>query len=274
MPGWSFKSNGSIPIYQSDTIVWLPGVIQGFTTRDGGVGTPPYDTLNIGLNCGDDERIVGTNRSRLASVAGVEPGKLTFAEQVHGARVAVVDSEQAVPVPGVDALVTAVPGLVLTILCADCMPIYIVEPIKRVVALIHSGWRGTAANIVANATNVLKDQFDVKPRSCHVAIGPCIGAESYEVGRDVADLFRSTLASGASTPVMPRNELAGSWNLNLRSIAFTQLLSCGYKPTSIDVCDEDTFANKRAFFSYRRESLSGLKTGRMAAFLGLSDLHR
>ena len=271
MAGWNLKKTADLPIYQAGTMAWLPGIVQGFTTRRGGVGVAPYDTLNLGLHCGDAEDTVSSNRQSLADALRASVSDFVFAEQVHGASVAIVDSPRATPVAGADALVTACPGLILTMLFADCMPIYIVDPIKRVAALIHSGWRGTAANIVFETTTILRREFGVKPRSCQVAIGPSIGSDNYEVGDDVADNFRTTLASGASTTVMIRNEMTGTWNLNLRSVAFTQLLTAGYRPDSIAVCDEDTFANKRDFFSHRRESKLGLKTGRMAAFLGLAD---
>jgi polyphenol oxidase len=270
MAGWQIKKFGEIPVYQAATMSWLPGVVQGFTTRHGGVGQAPYDTLNLGLNCGDDAKTVEANRAMLAAALERDPDQLVYAEQVHGAGVAIVESAQDAPVAGADALITAVPGLILMLHFADCMPIYVVDPLKRVAALIHSGWRGTAADIVTRTTDVLKAQFDVRPRSCQVAIGPSIGADNYEVGSEVADRFRGTYSSGASTPVMPRNELAGTWSLNLRSIAFTQLLNSGYRAESIAVCAEDTFANSRDFFSHRRESMAGRSTGRMAGFLGLA----
>jgi YfiH family protein len=224
----------------------------------------------MGLTCGDDEASVLENRDRLATALSVAPSRLVFAEQVHGSAVAVVDGEADAPIVGADALITRVPDLVLTMLFADCVPIYIVDPVKRVAALVHSGWRGTEANIVANTTCVMKEQFDVLPRICQVAIGPSISGENYEVGREVADRFRFNSTSGASTPVMPKNEITGSWTLNLRAVVFGQLLNAGYRAQSIAVCDEDTFANRRDFFSHRRESLAGRKTGRMAAYLALS----
>jgi hypothetical protein len=271
MGTWVVNKFGEIPVYQAVTISWLPGIVQGFSTRRGGVSQEPYDTFNVGLTCGDNPEHVFANRMRLADAIGVDLGKLVFAEQVHGSEVAVVDEVQSVPVPGVDALITNRPGLILCMTYADCLPIYIVEPTKKVVALVHSGWRGTASNIVQRTTDALKERMEIDPRNCQVAIGPSIGCDNYEVGTEVADFFRDTRGSGASTTVMPKNEMLGTWVLDLRAIAFLQLLHAGYRPQAIAVCDSDTYANDRDFFSHRRESQAGGKTGRMAGFLGIRE---
>ena len=111
--------------------------------------------------------------------------------------------------------------------------------------------------------------FGIHPAGCLAAIGPCIAGESYEVGREVADQFRNFGAgsnSGAATAVLPKDELAGKYTLNLRQVVFVQLLAAGLRAESIAVCDEDTFRNRRDLFSFRRD---GAATGRMAAFLAL-----
>ena len=270
MANWIVKNQGGLRIYQAATVSWLPGIIQGCTTRQGGVSAAPYESLNLSLACGDIQSDVLANRARLAQALGIASDKMVYAEQPHGAEVVIVEHEQSEPVAGADALITAVPGLLLTMLFADCMPIYIVEPVKKIVALIHSGWRGTAANIIHRTAVVLKNQLDVSPRACYVAIGPSIGETNYEVGAEGADRFRDSYSSLGNTPVMLKNEMIGTWTLNLRSIAFSQLINTGYRPESIAVCDEDTYANSKDFFSHRRESHAGMKTGRMAAILGIA----
>jgi copper oxidase (laccase) domain-containing protein len=115
---------------------------------------------------------------------------------------------------------------------------------------------------------MLKD-FGVTPRDCLVAVGPGIAAENYEVDSDVADKFREAISAGSAVAVMPKHEFIGKWDLNLRSVIFSQLLSAGFKPESIETADLDTFSNKSTFFSHRRESLNNQSTGRMAAVLGM-----
>ena len=113
----------------------------------------------------------------------------------------------------------------------------------------------------------MTEHFGSRPSACLAAIGPCIGGDSYEVGAEVADRFRSLPGARAANVVTPRNEFGGTYSLNLRQVVFGQLLYAGLRAQSIAVCDEDTYRNKRDFFSYRRDGA----TGRMAAFLGMKE---
>lgn len=268
MTGWRKQPIGDLPLYQARTISWLPRIVQGCTTRSGGVSQAPYDTLNLGAHVGDTPTLVQANRQRVWSDLGFDEGEVALAEQVHGEKVAVVRAgTSSIPMPGVDALVTNVPDLLLMLFFADCVPVYIVDPVHKAIGLAHAGWRGTEANIAAKTVQTLVEEFGCRPATCLAAIGPCIGSDSYEVGADVADRFRSLPISRAANVVLPRNEMASTYSLNLRSVVFLQLLSAGLKAASIAVCDEDTFRNRRDFFSYRRDGI----TGRMGAFLGMKE---
>ena len=266
MTGWRKQPIGDLPLYQAKTMAWLPRIVQGFTTRRGGVSVAPYDTLNLGGHVGDLPAKVAANRARVWSDLGFEAGQVALAEQVHGDGVAVVKAGTGpTPVPGADALVTDVPDLLLMLFFADCVPVYLVDPARKVIGLAHAGWRGAEANIAAKTVRTLSEEFGSLPSSCVAAIGPCIGGDSYEIGFEVADRFRTLPGSRAANVVMPRNEMMGTYTLNLRAVVFLQLLSAGLKAESIAVCDEDTLRNRRDFFSYRRDGV----TGRMAAFLGM-----
>ena len=268
MTGWRKQPIGDLPLYQAKTMAWLPRIVQGFTTRRGGVGVPPYDTLNLGAHVGDTPQAVEANRQRVWSDLGFEAGQVALAEQVHGDGVAVVTAGTGMtPVPGADALVTNVPDLLLMLLFADCVPVYLADPTRKAIGLVHAGWRGTEANIAAKTVAMLASEFGSMPSSCVAAIGPSIGGDSYEVGPEVADRFRTLPGSRAANVVLPRNEMTGTYTLNLRAVIFLQLLSAGLKAASIAVCDEDTFRNRRDFFSYRRDGV----TGRMGAFLGMKE---
>ncbi len=268
MAQWKRRAVGDLPIHQATTLTWLPGVVQGFTTRQGGVSKPPYDTLNLGGHVGDAPAEVQANRQRLWADIGCRENQVAFAEQVHGSAVATVTTGGP-PVLGADALVTDTPDVLLMMLYADCVPIYLVDPVARAVGLIHSGWRGTVAGIVGNTMRTMQEQFGSRPESCLAAVGPCIGGESYEVGRDVADQFRGMISLSSANALFPRDEFAGTYSLNLRQIIFAQLLSVGFRAEYVNVSPEDTFRNKRDFFSYRRD---GKQTGRMAAFLALRSI--
>lgn len=270
MSGWKKIDVGGLPIYQAKTLSWLPGVVQGFTTRHGGVSDVPYDSLNLGAHVADQDKNVLENRRRLLAELNTAPDEVALAEQVHGNRVAVVSRGGEGPVSGADALITNVPNVLLMMWFADCVPVYIVDPVNRVAALVHSGWRGAEGNVVGATINAMVNEFGSNPKSCLAALGPCISAESFEVGWDVASRFRDFPGgtdAGAATIVLPLNELAGKYSVNLRQVVFSQLLETGLRGDYISVCAQDTFRNRRDFFSHRR---NGPRTGRMAAYLGFT----
>lgn len=269
MSNWARTKVGELPIYQAKTLSWLPGVVQGFTTRQGGVSKAPFDTLNLGAHVGDAPEDVHANRLKLWAALGFAEGRVAMAEQVHGGQVAVVSEDSQFLIPGADALITNVPDTLLMMLYADCVSVYLLDPMTRAVGLIHAGWRGTLANVVGNTVAAMRENFGVKPRACIAAIGPSIGMDSYEVGADVAAQFSHLVAQQASLIMVPHNEFTGTFNLNLRQAIFSQLLQAGVREEYISVNDEDTFRNKRDFFSYRRD---GAQTGRMAAYLALQPL--
>lgn len=267
MTGWRKQPIGDLPLYQAKTIAWLPRITQGFTTRRGGISLAPYESLNLGAHVGDDPAHVMANRRRVWHDLGITEANVVLAEQVHGSVVTVVTAGSgAAPIAGADALVTDTPDLLLMLFFADCVPVYLVDPVRKVIGLAHAGWRGTAANIASKTLQTMTSEFGCQPSTCFAAVGPSIGEGSYEVGPEVADQFRSLPGARASSVVMPRSDLGGTYNLNLRAVVFGQLLYAGVPAGSIAVCDEDTFRNKRDFFSYRRD---GTATGRMAGFLGI-----
>lgn len=269
MANWARTKVGELPIHQAKTLSWLPGVVQGFTTRQGGVSKAPFDTLNLGAHVGDAPEDVHTNRLKLWEALEFAEDHIAMAEQVHGGQVAVVQEDSQFLIPGADALVTNVPDTLLMMLYADCVPVYLVDPMTRACGLIHAGWRGTLANVVGNTVAAMLENFGVKPRACIAAIGPSIGMDNYEVGADVANQFAHVVAQQSSVIMIPRNEFTGTFNLNLRQAIFSQLLQAGVRAEYVSVSDEDTFRNKRDFYSYRRD---GAQTGRMAAYLSMRSV--
>lgn len=268
MSGWAKQPIGDLPLYQARIIAGLPRMVQGFTTRDGGVSAAPYDTLNLGSHVADSPAAVQTNRQRLWTDLGFQEEQVALAEQVHGDGVALVtEGRGSLPMAGADALVTDTPGVLLMLLFADCVPIYLVDPLRKAIGLAHAGWRGAAANLAAKTVRTMTEEFGCRPETCLAAIGPCIGGDSYEVGAEVADRFRSLPGARAVNVVTLRSEFGGTYNLNLRQVVFGQLLHAGIRAASITVCDQDTYRNGRDFFSYRRDGV----TGRMAAFLGMKE---
>ncbi|MBO8142750.1 MAG: peptidoglycan editing factor PgeF [Firmicutes bacterium] len=243
------------------------GIRHGFTDRRGGVSLSPYDSLNLGFHVGDDPARVRENRRRACEALGVSPGSLVVAQQVHGARVAVVTREDAGrgaeepagAVPGADALITADAGPVLAGLYADCVPVLLFDPKTPAAGLVHAGWRGTAQVIAARAVEAMREAFGTRPEDCLAAIGPSIGPCCYEVGSEVADRF----GPSARRYFMRKG---GRWHLDLWQANREALEAAGLPAAAIWTAQVCTCCRSDLFFSHRG---SGGRTGRMAALIGL-----
>ncbi|MDQ7799049.1 MAG: peptidoglycan editing factor PgeF [Candidatus Edwardsbacteria bacterium] len=188
--------------------------------------------------------------------------KTVVTSQVHGCDICRVDSRFDKFYPHrvqADGLMTDRSDVVLTIHTADCLPIYLASSDRRYLALVHAGWRGTAANFAAKAVDVFCGEYGLSPRELVAAIGPGIEAGCYQVDRDVAGRF---------PPEHARPENNGKWLLDLRSTNRDQLLSSGMKPCNIYVSDFCTKCRPDMFHSYRRE---GKLKGKMIAFMEAPD---
>ncbi|MBC8141619.1 MAG: peptidoglycan editing factor PgeF [Armatimonadetes bacterium] len=239
----------------------LPGVQHGFSRRIGGVSVAPFDSLNLGLHVDDDDLAVRENRARVAAHFGLDLGRMVCAEQVHGGAVAVVGVADAGrgaailsgAVPGVDALITDTPDLLLALFFADCVPVFFASA-SGAVGVAHAGWRGLAANVLENTLRTFAESLGAKAATMHVAIGACIGAEAFAVGKEVAALFASDACIGADGK--PRVDLAGA--------AVRRLCAAGVPPAQITVSGECTASLPERYFSHRGQNG---RTGRMGALI-------
>jgi polyphenol oxidase len=246
---------------------WAAGtkLSAGFTTRNGGVSRPPYNSLNLGYNTDDPRHNVEANRSTLARAFGLEPHLLLTVQQVHGTSILVIneanpDLSHFLSVE-CDAVVTDQPGIMIGILVADCYPVLLMEPQKQVVAAVHVGWRGAAAGILGKTIKAMQDDFDCRPSQLRAAVGPGIGAHRYEVDRPVRDAFRD--GSGHWEEIAQEVAL-GKWHLDLRQSCLLQLQDAGLDPAHVEATVEDTCCHRELFFSYRRDAG---KTGRQMGFM-------
>jgi YfiH family protein len=149
----------------------------GFTSRDPGTGTAPYDGFNLGLHVGDDPDAVGANRAELAAQLGIPSGRLVFMEQVHGADVAVVDRSSR-SAGQADAMVTRTPGLGLVVLVADCVPVLLVDPGAGVYGVAHAGRAGFVAGVIPAVVDAARS---LGASSLLAVVGPSICSRCYEV---------------------------------------------------------------------------------------------
>lgn len=241
----------------------IPGLVHGFTTREGGVSTGSFASLNLGWSSGDDDDQVGENYGLLAQALGVDVDALVGVDQVHGSNLVEVgrmtDFDDLMAVEA-DAMITQETNIFLTIRTADCLPILCVDPVMRLVAAVHAGWRGTLAKV----TEVCIESFKQKgsdPQNICVAMGPGIGVEKFEVSQGVASLFESRMGLRKGECVW----LQDAPHLDLTRINERLCLEAGVPLSNIWSANECTFQNEKHFFSYRRD---GKNTGRQLGFVG------
>ena len=178
------------------------GVVRhGFSTRLGGVSEGCYSSLNLSFTRGDSEDAVRENYRRIAAAIGVKCENMVFSQQTHTINVRVVTEQERgmgftrpVEYTDVDGLVTNVPDICLVTFYADCVPLYFVDPVKRVIGLSHSGWRGTVGKIGKETVRMMRQQFGSNPADILAAIGPSICMDCYEVSEDVILKFRENFA--------------------------------------------------------------------------------
>ncbi|POB09330.1 MAG: peptidoglycan editing factor PgeF [Sulfobacillus thermosulfidooxidans] len=241
-----------------------------FTTRQGGISDPPYDTLNLSFNMPDQPQAVLENRTRALSWLGASLDQLVMAEQVHKALVSWVGESDAPAgarssagaIPGADGLLTRSSDIVLGMGFADCVPIFLADEAGTIGGLLHAGWRGTVQGVQVEAVAQLIEQ-GIAPHDLHVGIGPSIGPCCYEVDERVAQAFREAMGSDAPlvTSMKPGHYQLDLWTANRR-----RLEQAGVRPDRIDVAGVCTACHRDQFFSHRRDAG---RTGRMGGYLWL-----
>jgi len=166
----------------------LAPVRHGFFTRRGGASSGVFEGLNCGIGSSDQAEIVTINRQRVANAMGVDLPHLASVHQIHSADVATISAPIEGERPRADAIVTATPGLALSILTADCQPVLFSDPEAGVIGAAHAGWRG-ALDGVLDATLDAMETLGASRNTTHAVIGPCISQEAYEVGPEFLDAF-------------------------------------------------------------------------------------
>lgn len=231
----------------------IEGLVHGFTDREGGVSVGRYATLNMASKWGDDLEAVAENRRRVAAAAGFDPAALRTAKQVHG--VEVVHVGALGPDTTADALwCRREDGVVVGVLTADCVPVLLADRRGRVAAAIHSGWRGSAADIVGHTVAALRGA-GVDPRELVASIGPCIELDAFEVGPEVAAAFDPRFVREQE----PRP------HVDLVAVVRHQLVAAGLDADAIGRVGGCTHAQPERFFSFRRD---GAGIGQMLALVG------
>jgi YfiH family protein len=253
MAGW--QAADGLKYFRSPLLADRPEVVHGFFTRQGGVSAGAYHSLNVSLAVGDRREAVAENLRRMRQALGLS--ELAGAAQVHGGRAAVItslDQAQAEDIPAVDILVTGVPGLGLLIKQADCQAVMFYDPVNRVVANVHCGWRGQVDNILGETVRLLQSRFGTRPSDLYAAVGPSLGPCCAEFIN-----FRQEFPP-ALWAYQVRPNYFDLWRLSR-----DQLTAAGLLPTHLEVAGLCTRCRADDFYSYRREKV----TGRQGAIIAL-----
>lgn len=198
------------------------------------------------------------NLSVAASIIEIESDRFVVPKQTHTDTIATITSENFTETfYDTDALITNEKRLLLVAKTADCVPILLFDPVMKAIAAVHSGWRGTAKNIVGKTISKMALEYGSLPENLMAAIGPCIGQHNYEVGPEEAEAFYNLLPQAKKFIVSIDGQKS---KLNLKEANRQLLLNAGLLTENIDVSEQCTFDNPNHFFSARRD---GAKTGRM-----------
>jgi polyphenol oxidase len=226
----------------------LPGIRHGFFTRQGGVSSGVYASLNGGLGSQDSAENVAENRARMAAALEVEPNRLLTAFQVHSPDVAIVEVPWPTQArPRADAIVTRTPGLAIGVSTADCGPILMADPEARVIGAAHAGWRGALAG-VAEATVAAMEKLGAERSRIRAALGPVIRQANYEVGPDL--LARFTADDSANDRFFRPAARDGHALFDLAGYIGARLARAGVRQfEDLGLC---TYAEPARFFSFRR----------------------
>ena len=231
----------------------LNGVRHGFFTRQGGVSTGIYDSLNVGFGSDDAAENVAENRRRAMAAFDRSAPPLNTVHQVHGRAVARVETPwEPADAPQADALVSAVPGIALGILTADCAPVLFADASGRIVGAAHAGWRGAIGGVV-EATVAAMEALGARKSRIHAVVGPTIGPRSYEIGPEFPAPFLAE-DPGHARYFAPSSR-AGHQMFDLPGYLVGKLRAL--KLASATALPRDTCAEPDAFFSYRRATLTG-----------------
>jgi len=236
-------------IHQAASLAELPGVAHGFFSRDGGVSTGIYASLNCGPGSRDDTAAIAKNRARALAALAPKARLVTLA-QIHSPHVHMVgpDWDFGARREG-DGLVTAEPGVALGILTADCTPVLFADPEARVIGAAHAGWKGAVGGVL-EATIAAMETLGARAARLVAAIGPTISQANYEVGQDLRDRFGSADARFFVPAGRP-----GHFRFDLPGYVAHRLEKAGLRNVSdLALC---TYPPENGFFSYRRATHRG-----------------
>jgi YfiH family protein len=238
------------------------------STRLGGVSEGPLRSLNLSTRVGDDENRVTTNRLRLSDVMNVEPGRVAQAQLVHGSRIEIITEQSpkgfAHKFPTTDGLVTNVVEVPLFIPVADCAAVAFFDPQRRVIGMLHAGWKGIVHRIIPSMVDTMCTVYGSDVSHILVAVSPCLGPCCYQVREDFIQAFTEAFPSKAQEFFIPQSD--DTIHFDMWSALCWQLGESGVLPEHVEGPAICTACQVDEFYSYRKERG---KTGRFASIIVL-----
>lgn len=280
---WQRKATGRpLTVREKHGVTYLtfpeleaPGLVRhAFSTRMGGVSEGKFATMNFIFTRGDHPEHVMENYRRMAAALAVDIHKMVLSWQTHTVNVRKVTGEDAGKgifrerdYQDVDGLITNVPGITLVTFYADCVPLYLLDPVHHAIGLSHSGWRGTVNRMGAVTVRAMAREYGTRPEDLIVAIGPSICMDCFEVGSEVAEAFRRAFDARYWAQLSYAKE-NGKHQLDLWRANQIVFAEAGVPPEQIHLTDICTHCNPELLFSHRS---AGNERGNLAAFLSLKD---
>jgi hypothetical protein len=258
-----FKQINGVKIFYFESLD-LPRITHGIVTRRGGVSPSPWASLNVGASVGDSPELVEKNIEKIFTAFEVDPDSKYDVWQIHSSTVQIAEYPRgAAPPVQADIILTNRPDITLLMRFADCVPIFLYDPVSQVIALVHAGREGLAKRAPGIAVESLVETFGVDPHNVIAGIGPSICPECYEVGEEVYQTYLDTLGKKASAEIF--NLIGGNYHLDLWSCAQSQLQDAGV--SQIELSEICTATNLDDWYSHRGEMG---KTGRFAGIISLN----
>ncbi|MBQ3664550.1 MAG: peptidoglycan editing factor PgeF [Lachnospiraceae bacterium] len=267
--------NDELPLIKYEVLDAIPFVIHGFTTRLGGTSKGIFRSLNLSFTRGDQKECVRENYKRIAEQIGCDIRQFVASDQTHTTNIRIVSKEDCgkgitkeKDYHDIDGLMTNEPGIVLFTYYADCVPLFFADKVKKVVAVSHSGWRGTVERMGQKTVEKMCEVYGSNKEDIVCAIGPSICQDCYEVSADLLEEFEKKFSKEHVGKIFQKSkEKKEKYQLDLWKANELILEEAGILPQHIENRRICTCCNKEILFSHR--GLEG-KRGNLAALIGLS----
>lgn len=256
----------------ADALEAAPGVRHAFSTRLGGVSQGDLASMNLGTTRGDEPERVRENYRRFCAAVGLRADRVAMSNQVHGDCVRLIttaDVKRDIYDPEgyqADGLVTDVPGVTLTVFSADCIPVLLYDPVRRVIAAVHAGWMGTAKGIVRKAAERMTGVFGCKAEDILAAVGPGISKCCFETHADVPNAMTEGMGAKALPHIRPLE--GGKYMVDLKGLNACWLKGAGIPEGNISIDPECTMCHPEKYWSHRAH---GARRGSQAAMIALAE---